>query len=514
MQISQSNKIKYLLLSFLMIFTFATTMQARNCDNRAFNIKVTAKVSSYDILNQLSGECGFSMLSLDGVANDKLNEKLFGINIHKMKLNDIFKLLITSKGLQYRYDKNVLKISGLITRTFKIDYVNSERKGMSNTDISMNGDSGGSLSGVVESGGDDQGGGQDGSSGGSGSQTTGATITSSDSFKFWSTLKKELHSIINSPMDKFKAPDPIINKEAGLVTVSGTASQIRRISSYLDDMMRRLHKQVMIDVKILSVKLDNSKTTGIDWSQLYSFQNVTANYEKLMDTGVKKIENDRITEWDALENQTKGFGKYYRLSGSVTIQNVLNFLKTQGETSSMSNPKITTLNNQPAIFSSGEQLYYKILQSVSQVSTGGSSTGQNEVVRSVFAGVLLDITPEITDDNEIILKINPSISSVSSFTQNSTSGRTMPPDLKKQQMSAVVKLKDGEKIVLGGLISSSKGKAVKKVPILGNLPILGNAFKQDVTTDIKEELVIIITPHIVSPYKKVSLKTLGYDGTY
>ena len=94
------------------------------------------------------------------------------------------------------------------------------------------------------------------------------------------------------------------------------------------------------------------------------------------------------------------------------LKNILNFLNTQGNVSSMSNPKITTMNNQPAIFSSGEQLYYKILQSVSQVSSGGSATGQNEVVRSVFAGVLLDITPEITDNDEIILKINPSISSI------------------------------------------------------------------------------------------------------
>jgi len=505
MQISQSNKIKSIFLSFFMLIGLTTVLNASSCDNRAFNIKVTSKVSSYDILNQLSSECGFSMLSLDNVANEKLNEKLYGINIHKMKLNEIFKLLISSKGLQYKYDKNVLKISGLITRTFKIDYVNSERKGSSNTDISMNGDSGGGA--VVTTASSD---GDQGASNG-GTQTTGATITSSDSFKFWSTIQKELHSIINSPMDRFKAPDPIINKEAGLVTVSGTASQIRRISSYLQDMMKRLHRQVMIDVKILSVKLDNSKSTGIDWSELYKFQNITATYENIRSNGVSEIEDGTITKWGSGRSD---YGNYIRLSGSVTIQSVLDFLNTQGNVSSMSNPKITTLNNQPAIFSSGEQLYYKIIQSVSQVSTGGSATGQNEVVKSVFAGVLLDITPEITDNNEIILKINPSISSINSTVQTQNGVRVIPPDLKKQQMSAVVKLKDGERIVLGGLISSSKGKSVKKVPILGNLPIIGNAFKKDITTDVKEELVIIITPHIVNPYKKVSLKTLGYDGVY
>jgi len=509
MLISQSNKIKQLFLSILIILGLTQSASAISCDGRSFNIKVKAKVTTYDILDQLSSECGFSMLSLDNVANKKLSEKLFGINIQNMRLDDIFKLLISSKGLQYRYDRKVLKISGLITRTFKIDYVNSERRGSSNTDISMNGDSGSQP--VVTSGGDGKDGGSEGESTGGSNQTTGATITSSDSFKFWSTIQKELHSLINSPMDKFKAPDPIINKEAGLVTVSGTASQIRRVAAYLEDMMRRLHKQVMIDVKILSVRLNNSKSTGVDWSQLYKFQNVTANYERLVEYGAGKIENNVITEYGAPGGTTSHF---LRLNGSVSIQNVINFLNTQGDVSSMSNPKITTLNNQPAIFSSGEQLYYKIIQSVSQVSTGGSATGQNEVVKSVFAGILLDITPEITDENEIILKINPSISSINGQVQTQNGVRVIPPDLKKQQMSAVVKLKDGERIVLGGLISSTKGKDVKKVPILGNLPILGNAFKQNITTDIKEELVIIITPHIVNPYKKISMKTYGYEGIF
>jgi len=94
----------------MILMSFITVSNARSCDSRAFNIKVTAKVSAYDILNQLSSECGFSMLSLDSVANDKLNEKLYGINIHRMKLNDIFQLLIAAKGLQYKYDRNVLKI--------------------------------------------------------------------------------------------------------------------------------------------------------------------------------------------------------------------------------------------------------------------------------------------------------------------------------------------------------------------------------------------------------------------
>ena len=494
MQILLSNSLKKLALVTVMLFGISFEASALSCDNRAFNIKVSARVSSYDILNQLSGECGFSMLSLDMVANKKLNEKLYGINIQKMKLHEIFNLLILSKGLQYKYDKSVLKISGLITRTFKVDYVNSERSGSSNTDISMNGDTDTGKS-----------------AGSNNSQTTGAKIKSSDSFKFWSSIQDELTAILNSPIDRgVKSPKPIINKEAGLVTVTGTALQIRRVSSYLDDMMRRLHKQVTIDVKIYRVSLDNSRATGIDWSQIYQFQNIKANYESLKNSGVSKIDDNHISELGSASN---GYGKFIRLSGEVSINNLIHFLDSQGDVTSISNPKVTTLNNQPAIFSSGEQLYYKIQQTVTNsTATGAAVGGTSDVIKSVFAGVLLDITPEITDENEIILKINPSISSVSNDATLKDVKRDMPPDIKKQQMSAVVKLKDGERIVLGGLITTSKGTQTKKVPVLGNIPVLGGAFARKVRTDKKEELVIIITPHIVSPYKKVSLKTLGYDG--
>ncbi len=497
---------KRIFITIFILFNIIT-LQARNCNYRVFNIKVTKRVSSLDILNQLSNECDFSIIALDKVAHDKLNEKLYGINIHKLSLKKIFDLLISSKGLRYRYNEQVLKISGLLTRTFKIDYISTTRMGSSSTDISMNGDTQESSLTTSENNTNNS---YSNTSQGS-SQTTGATISSKDSFNFWSTIQKELHSILNSPLDRFKAPEPIINKEAGLITVSGTASQIRRISSYLSELMKRLHRQVMIDVQILSVRLDGSKSTGVDWSQLYKLQNVAINYEMLKTKGVSKIDTDSITEWGDIPAEN---AKFIKINGGISVQSIIDFLHTQGDVSSISNPKVTTLNNQPAIFSSGEQLYYKILQSVSQVSTGGSSTGQNEVVRSVFAGVLLDITPEITDNNEIILKINPSISSINSSPSTNNGVRTIPPDLKKQQMSSVVKLKDGQRIILGGLISKVKSITVKKVPILGNIPIIGNAFRKKIKTNIKEELIIIITPHIVRHSREISLKRLGYNESF
>jgi general secretion pathway protein D len=272
----------------------------------------------------------------------------------------------------------------------------------------------------------------------------------------------------------------------------------------------------LIDVKILSVNLDRSRQTGINWGEIYKLQNMKLTYEMLNTNNLTRVNDDKIEEFG--DSAPSAHATFMRLSGNTAITDLIKFLNTQGDVTSVSNPKVVTLSNQPAVFSSGDQLYYKLSSSSRQTgSNAATETYNNEVVKSVFAGILLDITPEITDDGEIILKINPSISTVKSQVKTDESGvRRLPPDLMKKQISSVVKLRDGEKIVLGGLISSRKGNTTYKVPILGNLPILGYAFKQERIAEIREELVVIITPHIINPKrdqrKVVSLRELGYQG--
>ncbi len=483
----------------LIMGSFAV-VDAKSCNMRTFNIKVADKVSTNEILNQLSSECGFSVVEKDAIAKEKMDEELYGVNIKNMTLNEIFNTLVKSKGLSYSYNGKLLNVTGVRTKTFKVDYVSTDRQGTSNTDISLTGDTGAETTG---------------SSGGKASSlSTGATISSSDKFSFWASIEKELNSILNSPSDKFKAPAPIINKEAGLVTVSGTPSQLARVSAYMNSMMNRLHKQVMIDVKILSVNLNKANKTGVNWGELYKLQNVKVGYDSIHAKDVDTFTDGKI-------NQAAKTGTWHsnlmRFTGDTSVADIIQFLNTQGTVSSVSNPKVLTLNNQPAVFSSGDQLYYKLSSSSRQSGVGAATeVYSGEIVKSVFAGVLLDITPQITDDGEIILKINPSISSAKSDVK-SDGVRRLPPDLTKQQISAVVKLHDGEKAVLGGLIKSVKQKGTYKVPVLGNIPILGYAFRQDTTTEKREELVIIVTPHIITPYgkrpnRRLTLSDIGYQG--
>ena len=505
MKKSVSNNFRQALLGTLLVATLGlfSSLDAKSCNHRSFNIKVSDEVETFEILNQLSGECSFSIVVKDKFASEKMHEKLYGINIKQKRLDDIFDILIGSKGLSYDYDNGVLAISGLKTKTFKIDYVNTERSGSSNMDISLTGETGNA--------------GEGGDMGGKGgSLSTGANIISSDKFNFWTKMQKEIQDILNSEAIDENSPKyaPIINREAGLITVKGTTKQINHVSAYIHQMMKRLHKQVLIDVKILSVTLDNSRQTGINWGEIYKLQNMQLAYEILKTSDTSNVDGDTIN--DITPDAGSAHATFMRLKGNTGITDLIKFLKTQGDVTSISNPKVVTLNNQPAVFSSGDQLYYKLSSSSRQTGANAATeTYNNEVVKSVFAGILLDITPEITDDDEIILKINPSISSVKSRVKTDESGvRRLPPDLMKKQISSVVKLKDGEKVILGGLINTKKGEEVTKVPILGNIPLLGYAFQQKKVSEIREELIVIITPHIIRNKRMkgaVSLSDLGYE---
>lgn len=197
-------------------------------------------------------------------------------------------------------------------------------------------------------------------------------------------------------------------------------------------------------------------------------------------------------------------------SGSTAVTEVVKFLNTQGDVKAISSPRVMTLNNQPALISVGTELFYKIKSSSTASGGGGAVAAEGELVDSVFSGILLDITPEIDNNGWITLKINPSISDAIDTVERAGAARTIPPDLVRRQIAAVIKVKDGEHAILGGLISTKTGYKDNSIPLLGDIPGLGYLFKREEKINKVEELVLIITPHIVRSSKSVSLKDLGY----
>jgi general secretion pathway protein D len=510
------KNIKLKVLSLFLISTVMFQNLEADCSYELFSITSTKDTKIIDFVEQLSDKCEFSIIITDPNAQKFLDKPLNKTHIKNMTLDEVLNIILKENNLAYTLKNNILKISYLQTKTFEVNYTTTERKGTGSTDITLSSQTSNNLNnttGDTTTGGTNTADNQNGSGSGYDTQS-GVKIESTDEVKFWTDLDKELQKILNRPEDVYKAEPPIINKNAGLVTVTATAKQMARVEEYIKKLQQKMHMQVLIDVQILAVTMSKGKTTGIDWSQLYKLQDIQLSVHRLNSKNVSKFEGDSITE--GVYNGFRDVQQLVSIKAGGSLKEVIKFLQTQGDVSAISNPKILTLNNQPALITVGTEYFYKIKQSTNQQgSTGGIvATTQNDAIQSVFAGVLLDITPEISSEGEITLKINPSLSETNQdMTQDGANERVMPPDLDRRQLSSVVTVKDGNRIILGGLINTKMTTEGNKVPILGDIPVLNYLFKYENKVKAVQELVIIIQPHIIQKGKKsVSLSDLGYEG--
>jgi len=469
-----------ILLSFNIIFfqsnIFANEVFENKCSNKKFNIVSKKGSRIIDFVEQISDTCSLNLILNNSITSKVLDKKLNKIYLSDASLDEVLNIFLSTHNLFYSLKKNILEVSYIQTKTYNLDYITSKRTGNSKTHVQLS-------SSISNSG-----------EGSSSTQTgeMGTSIESTETFNFWDNLKTEINLILNRPEDDFNVTSPIINRKAGLVTVSGTKKQLERLEIYLTKLEERLRKQVLIEVNIYSVKLSNSNSTGIDWGEFFANQQ--------MDLSLTYSKAD-------------GFDSTFDVGGTVDLTEIIKFLSSNGKVTSISNPKILTLNNQPALISVGNEYFYKLTKTTSSSSSTTSvQIYESDEVESIFAGILLDITPEISNQNEITLKINPSVSSLLDATLDTTTDetRTLPPDITRKQISSVVKTKDGHRIILGGLITKTSSVEKNIVPLLGHLPIFGGLFRSSRKINYIEELVLIITPHIIE--NGISdLKKFNYD---
>jgi len=181
------------------------------------------------------------------------------------------------------------------------------------------------------------------------------------------------------------------------------------------------------------------------------------------------------------------------------MNGLFNFLKKYGKVKVLSSPKILTLNNQPAVINVGNSLSYKFQTGTLTTTQGAGSAQSTFSIGSTFVGLTLQIIPEITDNGDIIMRINPISSEMiaTDAAKDASIVREMPPDMKVKQLTSIVKVKDGQKVLIGGLVQETKGSDDKKVPLLGDIPIVGDIFHSSSQTKTRSELFILIIPTII-----------------
>lgn len=250
--------------------------------------------------------------------------------------------------------------------------------------------------------------------------------------------------------------------------------------------------------------LDSSNKTGIDWSKFQLNLNSTSMFNNSNDNAnmyhTSPYSDVGLSSTPVLNNLTVVNDAVFSVSG------LIDFLGSSGDAKVVSSPKVLTMNNQQALITVGDNINYRIPEETDAATTSGTATLSVTYTNySIFIGVLLNITPEISEDNEIILRINPSVSSFkyTDDDQRTTNPREIAPDTQEKKLSTVVKVKDGSTIILGGLIASEKGQENSSVPLLSSIPLLGEAFKHSAETLKTKELVFVITPRIIGSKEQI-----------
>ncbi len=467
---------------WIIFISLITTLSQAACNNKLFSFNIGTNTQSgitiQNVLNNIANTCNLSIVYTDKEAQKRVTQKISNMNIKNYTLEELFRLLLNDNNLFYTFNNNILKISYLKTKSFYIDYVSfTTRKSTTNK--------------VIKTG-----------SGSSGSGSDSTTMDFTSSFQFWNKIENEINSILKREKDPNESLSPsLINQDAGVITITGTFRQFNAVSKYLNIISKRMHEQVLIEAKILEVDYNANKTTGVDWSKFQLGLNGNSDATKNRVSG--SIVQDSFIKPN------------YLIGYNFSMAGLMKFLKTQGNVKIVSDPKIMTLNNQPAIINVGTEVNYRYDSgSTTTTSSGGTTTTPNYETDSTFVGVTLDITPQVTENGYIILKINPVVSNIADRHVDANGVPYLAPDIKIKQLSSLVMVKNNSKILIGGLISKQDGDTSNNVPFLSNIPVIGHFFKSNAKNNQDSELIIVISPHIINNSNIPTLKKYEQDKNF
>jgi len=400
------------------------------------------------------------------------------VEFENLPLDLAMSALLDANGYYCAPQGRLLRVRNRENRLFQIDYIRTTRSGQGSNDVQIS-SSGGSASGGSTS----SAAGAAGSASSSGEGST-TSVGNSTTINFWSDLAEQLKTMI-SPTGSFT-----INSLSGTVLVRDTHRNIETIAQFIADVSVNIVRQVDLEVDIYEVELSNSNQLGINWQAVANQVSATSIPGQL---GLSSA-GGLIVQNPVFGSTPPAPGVSVQYAGNK-VQAVLQALAQQGDLKVVSRPRLRTLNNQPAVVRVGQDLPV-FTQQVTQSPGSPPVITTNESIQTVTVGTVLSITPQISSDGLITLDVTPAVSRLVSI-QTSASGLTSAPVIDIRQASSLIRLRDGATVVMGGLVQNTTSNTVRKVPILGDIPILGKAFSGNYTDSERTELVFFLTPHVV-----------------
>ena len=431
------------------------------------------------------------------------------LELGEVTVTEVMDIMRNVYGLDAVLNNSTFQVYPDVLRTeiFQIDYLNIKRSGVSDMQVS--------AGSVADSGGQGRSNGQsldirdDHSINVSGEQgkggqggVVGTSVSTSGYSDFWIELEDTLNAIISTDI----GAQVVVTPQAGLVVVRAKPDSLSAVRNYLNRVESSIHRQVILEAKILEVTLKEGFQAGINWNTFGeqsggTFQPVTSVGADGLVTTTLGSNNDIAGEL------TFGTGNFFNPLGSqfslfsefADFSAVINLLETQGVVQVLSSPRITTVNNQKAVIKVGDDEFFVTDISVNTVTAGAAiNTNDSPELTPFFSGIALDVTPQISEAGDVILHVHPTVSEVQEQVKI-ISGEAVPLAASTiRESDSVIRARNGDIVVIGGLMQNSSNDNTAGIPVLSKLAGLGAAFRQRDRTSVKSELVILLRPIVIN----------------
>ena len=298
-----------------------------------------------------------------------------------------------------------------------------------------------------------------------------------------------------------EAASVIANPESGILSIRATSRQHEKIQEFLDQVMSRVSRQVLIEATIAEVRLSDKYQQGIDWSILP----LGSSGFRLVQKAVGDIAapSSSIFELSNSNASVKGVG---------IVSSSIKLLEAFGTVKVLSSPKLSVINNQTAVLKViDNNVYFTIKADVTPgVSGANPIVSYTTTLNTVPVGFVMNVTPQISANDTVLLNIRPSVSRIvgsvpdpnPSLKASTANGFTSDivssiPVIRTREMESMIRVADGNIAVMGGLMEDSLNNVDNAIPGLSNIPVIGNLFVSRSDEHVKTELVVFLRPVVI-----------------
>ncbi|MDP2811418.1 MAG: pilus (MSHA type) biogenesis protein MshL [Rhodocyclaceae bacterium] len=290
-----------------------------------------------------------------------------------------------------------------------------------------------------------------------------------------------------------EAASVIANPESGVVSMRATSRQHEKVQEFLDQVMASARRQVLIETTVAEVTLSDQYQQGIDWSRVRASANSTGLYSVAQNSS--SISAGTAGLMTLVAKQVSSSGGVF----TATIK----LLETFGTVKVISSPKLSVINNQTAVLKVVDNLVYFTVKADTTSNQTTTTTTYTTNLHSVPVGLVMNVTPQISENDTVLLNIRPSISRKYAevddpnpeLKKNNITSKI--PVIRTREMESMIRVESGNIAVMGGLMEDSMENSDSAVPGISKIPILGNLFQSRDDRRTKTELVVFLRPVVV-----------------